>query len=143
MPSPELESLVTIGRLKREPPIREEYDGLLQNAAVRLEDARKDDLHTETRFDLAYAAAHSLAVAALRRLGYRSENRQVVFRALAHTLGIPAPIWRLLAKCHDLRNQRDYEGLEAVEERLVEDLFAAAEGLLEALRRLPPPDLTR
>lgn len=48
-------------------------------------------LAIESRFDLAYNAAHALALAALRARGYRSDNRYVVFQALPHTLGLPAP----------------------------------------------------
>ena len=61
MPSAELENLVKVGRLQREPIVQEEYDGLLRNAARRLEDAGNESLHAESRFDLAYAAAHSVA----------------------------------------------------------------------------------
>ena len=139
MPSVELENLVRVGRLKREPVVQEEYDGLIRNAARRLEDAGNDKLHAESRFDLAYAAAHSVAPdrsgAALRRLGYRPSDRQVVFQALAHTLGTPAPTWRVLAKCHEQRNQRDYEGMEAIDERLLRDLLTAAAEILREIQR--------
>jgi len=82
---PELDNLVRIGKLKREPPSRREFDGLLRSGAARLADAANPDLALESRFDLAYNAAHALALAALRRLGYRSQNRYLVFQALAHT----------------------------------------------------------
>lgn len=134
MPSVELENLVQVGKLKREPVIQEEYDGLIRNAARRLEDAGNDKLHAESRFDLAYAAAHSVAVAAVRRLGYRASDRQVVFQALAHTLGTPASTWRVLAKCHEQRNRRDYEGMEAIDERLLRDLLTAAAEILREIR---------
>lgn len=134
MPSVELENLVEVGRLKREPVVREEYEGLIRNATRRLEDAGNDRLHAESRFDLAYSAAHSVAVAALRRLGYRPSDRQVVFQALAHTLGTPSPTWRVLAKCHEQRNQRDYEGMEAIDERLLRDLLTAAAEILREIQ---------
>jgi hypothetical protein len=139
MPSPELDRLVEIGQLHREPPLRDEYDGLVSNARKRLADARRDDLHAESRFDLAYAAAHALAVAALRRLGYRPANRQIVFHSLAHTLGTPPPVRNLPAKCHTVRNQRDYEGMTGLDDRLVRDLVAAAGDLLRAIEGLTPP----
>ena len=135
MPLVELENLVHVGRLKREPVMLEEYDGLLRNAARRLEDAGNESLHTESRFDLAYSAAHSVAVAALRRLGYRPSDRQVVFQALAHTLGTPASTWRVLAKCHEQRNRRDYEGMEAIDERLFMDLLTAAAEILGEIQK--------
>jgi hypothetical protein len=47
-----LEKLASTGLLKHEPPGREEIDGLLHSAAVRLEDARKTTIAPESRFDL-------------------------------------------------------------------------------------------
>jgi hypothetical protein len=140
MTSPELDRLVETGSLKREPPIRDEYDGLLRNAAVRLEDASNEHLHAESRFDLAYSAAHSLAVAALRRLGYRPGNRRIVFQALAHSLGTPAASWRFLSRCHDQRNLREYEGFALVDERMLMDLVRIAHEIQTVIRELPPPD---
>jgi hypothetical protein len=42
----------------------------------------------ESRFDLAYNAAHALCLAALRWHGYRPTNRYIVFQGLPHTLGL-------------------------------------------------------
>ena len=56
---------------------------------ARLHDAQNTTLALESRFDLAYNAAHALALYALRRQGYRSENRYLVFQVLPHTLGLP------------------------------------------------------
>lgn len=39
---------------------------------------------------------------------------------------------RLLAKCHDRRNLAEYEGILEVDERLLADLQAAGQDLLEA-----------
>ena len=139
MTSPELDNLVQIGKLKREPPSRREFDGLLASGAARLADAANTDLALESRFDLAYNAAHALALAALRRLGYRSGDRYLVFPALAHTAGLPPSTWRVFAKCHERRNLAEYDGLLEVDERLVADLMFAAQSLLNILRTLPPP----
>jgi len=139
MTSLELESLVRIGKLKREPPSRREFDGLLHSGTARLADAANTDLALESRFDLAYNATHALALAALRRLGYRSDNRYLVFQTLLHTAGLPAPTSRVLAKCHERRNLAEYEGLLEVDERLVADLILAAQALLDTLRGLTPP----
>ena len=81
-----------------------EIEGLQRSGEARLSDAANVDLSLESRFDLAYNAAHALALAALRRFGYRSANRYIVFPALAHTLGLPPAIWRVLAKGHESRN---------------------------------------
>lgn len=110
MTSPELENLVRIGKLKREPASDEEIVGLLQSAEDRLNDADRADLSYSSRFDLAYNAAHAMALAALRRAGYRSDNRYLAFQALAHTVGLPAEKWRVLAKAHERRNLAEYEG---------------------------------
>ncbi len=82
MTSPELDNLVKIGRLKREPPSDEEIAGLLRSGEERLSDAGRADLSYSSRFDLAYNAVHALALVALRRAGYRSDNRYLVFQAL-------------------------------------------------------------
>jgi hypothetical protein len=133
MNSPELENLVRTGKLKREPPAASEIEGLRRSGEARLADAAKRELSIESRFDLAYNAAHVLALAALRRLGYRSDNRYLVFQALPHTLGISASIWRVLAKAHEKRNLAEYEGLLEVDERLVADLIDAGKAVLTAL----------
>jgi len=139
MTSPELENLARIGKLKREPPSARELEGLLRSGEARLADAANPTLAPESRFDLAYNAAHALALAALRRLGYRSENRYLVFQTLPHTLGLPAATWRVLAKCHERRNRSEYEGLFDMDDRLLSDLIDAVRVLLAALRALQPP----
>ena len=67
MTSPELENLVWTGKLKRELLAAGEIDGLRRSGEARLADAQRLDLSIESRFDLAYNAAHVLALAALRR----------------------------------------------------------------------------
>jgi hypothetical protein len=139
MSSSELENLARIGKLKREPPSATEFEGLLHSGAARLADASNPALAPESRFDLAYNAAHALALAALRRLGYRSENRYLVFQTLPHTLALPASTWRVLAKCHEWRNRSEYEGVFEVDERLLSELIKAAGVLLVAVQKLEPP----
>ena len=134
MTSVELDNLVRIGKLKREPAPQAEIDGLIRSGEARLLDAANSSLSIESRFDLAYNAAHALALAALRRLGYRSESRFLVFQALTHTLGLPPAIWRVLAKGHDTRNLAEYEGSLEIDERLVTDLIEAANKVRTALR---------
>jgi hypothetical protein len=122
--SRELDNLVGTGLLKKEPPAPGEVDGLKHSGLARLADASNSSLAIESRSDLAYNAAHALALAALRRLGLRSDKRYIVFQALEHTLGIPAPKWRTLAKAHENRNRSEYEGDFSIDERLVEDVIA-------------------
>lgn len=110
--------------LKAEPPDAAEIAGLLRSAHVRLKDAARKDLALDSRFDLAYGAAHALCVAALRRCGYRATQRYIVFQLLPHTLGLGPEVWRVLSRCHDLRNLAEYEGELQVTEELLEELMA-------------------
>jgi hypothetical protein len=98
MPLPELENLARIGQLQPFPASDREIATLLKSGRSRLADARNVQLSLESRFDLAYNAAHALALAALRRAGYRSSNRFVVFQVLPSTAGMPAAAWRVMAK---------------------------------------------
>lgn len=96
MTSQQLNNLVKTRSLKAEPGSQTEFDGLLRSGRARLIDARNETLLIESRFDLAYNAAHALAWAALRWQGYRSENRYIVFQTLEHTLGIAPAVWRVI-----------------------------------------------
>lgn len=138
MTSPELERLVQVGTLKREPGAQAEIDGLVHSGRSRLTDAKHPALTLESRFDLAYNAAHALSLAALRWWGYRSDNRYIAFQALPHTLGLGPGVWRVLATCHQRRNAFEYEGYLEVDERLLTDLLNAAEAVYEALLGLGP-----
>ena len=138
MRSTELDNLVRIGRLKREPPSEREQQGLLDSARARLADSGQASLSFDSRFDLAYNASHSLALYALRRLGYRSDHRYLVFQTLPHTTGLPPEVWRVLAKAHERRNVAEYEGHLERDERLLADLITAAKQLNDAVSALPP-----
>ena len=129
-----LENLCGPGKpLKTEAPDAAEIAGLLRTGFARLADARKTDLAIESRFDLAYNAAHALCLAALRRAGYRSGNRYIVFQVLPHTLGLGPDVWRVLDKCHNVRNLGEYEGMLDVDERLVADLITATQAVAVAM----------
>lgn len=132
-----LDNLVGPGKpLKTEPPDAGEFDGLVRSGVARLKDARNKTLSLESRFDLAYNAAHALCLAALRRLGYRANYRYIVFQVLPHTLGIGPEVWRVLDKCHHLRNVAEYEGALDVDARIVTDLVAACETVAAKLARV-------
>jgi hypothetical protein len=119
---PRLDRLVSTGTLKAEPPAREELEGLLRSGRARLNDARKATLSIESRFDLAYNAAHAFALAALRAHGYRSESRYAVFQALQDTVGLAPAQWRVLDAAHRKRNLAEYEGDTELDEATVEAL---------------------
>jgi hypothetical protein len=139
MSKKELDNLVAIGKLKAEPGTRAEFNGLVGSARKRLADARNKSLADESRFDLAYNAAHAFALAALRQNGYRSENRHVVFQALAHTLELASAVWRVLAKAHTDRNLAEYEGRSEIDEQLLSDLIRCTTALEAAVAKLEPP----
>jgi hypothetical protein len=139
MRSGELENLARIGLLKKEPGDQAEFDGLLRSARVRLKDANNGELSAESRFDLAYNAAHAFALAALRWQGYRPDNkRYIVFQSLEHSLGIKPAIWRVLDNCHRLRNLAEYEGFFDVDAQLLTDLLQAAQNVGQAVEQLGP-----
>jgi hypothetical protein len=124
---------VRIGELKAEPPRNDELVGLKRSGLARLADAERDDLSFESRFDLAYNAAHALALYALRQKGYRSKNRYLVFQVLPETTGLSTGHWRVLAKAHEERNLTEYEGYVEADERLLADILAATRALVDSL----------
>lgn len=133
---PALDNLCGPGKpLKAEAPDDKETAGLLRTGQARLHDAKNAALALESRFDLAYNAAHALCLAALRRMGYRAGNRYIVFQVLPHTLGLGPEVWRVLDKCHNTRNLSEYEGMLDVDERLVKDLVIATEAVLQAIQK--------
>jgi hypothetical protein len=122
-----LDNLVKIGQLKVEDSSEAEVTGLIQSGVARLEDARKTALNIESRFDLAYNAAHALSLAALRRMGSRSESRYIVFQCLQYTLDLPNEQWRVLDQAHRKRNIAEYEGDVDVDEALVDAIVRVTE----------------
>src|SRR5438105_3532522 len=104
MALPRLDDLIQTGKLKAEPPAAEELAGLLRSGGARIADAENSSLSLESRFDLAYNAAHAFSLAALRFHGYRSENRYLVFQLLQDTVGLTSAQWRVLDEAHKKRN---------------------------------------
>ncbi|MCS5707950.1 hypothetical protein CC99x_003435 [Candidatus Berkiella cookevillensis] len=131
MKSNSLDNLVKIGQLKKESFSQDEFNGLVSSGKARLKDAEIDSLSPESRFDLAYNAAHALALAALRKCGYRSTHRYIVFQVLQQTTGLGPEIGRILSKCHDQRNLAEYEGHLEVNDQLLKELLLASKTLLK------------
>jgi len=125
------------GPLKREAADAVEFEGLKSAGLVRLEDALKVSLSIESRSDLAYNAAHSLSLAALRYRGFRTTKRYVVFQVLPETLELGPEVWRVLDKCHGIRNRSEYEGASELDEELVEALIRACQAVARAVQELP------
>jgi hypothetical protein len=126
------------GVLAKEAPDAKEFDGLVRSGLARLKDGENDANSLESRFDLAYGAAHALCLAALRYHGYRPSKRYIVFQVLPDTLGLGPEVWRVLSKCHDMRNRTEYEGALDVDERLVTDLIGACRKVAARIKALPP-----
>ena len=138
MPSP-FENLSGPGKpLKVEPADAKEFAGLKRAGLARLQDASNPGLALESRFDLGYNAAHGLCLAALRWHGYRSTNRYIVFQLLPHTLELGPAVWRVLSKCHEIRNLGEYEGDLNVDERIVADLLIACAAVAAKVEGLGP-----
>ncbi len=136
-PSP-LERLAGSGNvLGKEPPDAKEFAGLVRSGLARLKDAENESNSLESRFDLAYGAAHALCLAALRYCGFRPSKRYIVFQLVPDTLDLGPEVWRVLSKCHDMRNRTEYEGALDVDERLVLDLIGACRKVAAKVRSLP------
>ena len=129
----QLDNLVKVGQLKAEPASESEVAGLISSGLARLRDAGNETLSIESRFDLAYNAAHALSLAALRKAGYRSENRYIVFQCLKHTLDLPNEQWRILDQAHRKRNLAEYEGHLDVDDALLDALLRTANVVAERL----------
>jgi len=134
MTNARLENLVKIRQLKAEPATKEEITGLLRSGTVRLADAKNRDLSQESRFDLAYNAAHALSLAALRDAGYRSESRYLVFQCTQHTLDLEPEQWRVLDQAHRKRNLAEYEGDIDVDDQLLEAIIRVADSIAGKLQ---------
>jgi len=136
MPHKKLDNLVRIGQLKTEAASRDEIAGLVRSGLARLTDSKNATLSQESRFDLAYNAAHALSLAALRAAGYRSENRYLVFQCTQHTLDLASEQWRVLDKAHRKRNVAEYEGDIDVDNQLLEALIRVADELAVRVQKI-------
>src|SRR5262245_52156989 len=130
MSSRELENLADRELLKRETATAHEIETLIASGVQRLQDAGNQSNSLRGRFDLAYNAAHALALAALWRAGYRSESRYLVFQTLEHTIALAPASWRVLNRAHRLRNEMEYEAIGTPDERLIAEIIAVAQVVL-------------
>lgn len=135
----ELDNLVKLRKLKLEPASRSEFDGMISSARSRLKDAENESIETDSQFDLAYGAAHRLALAALRQQGYRSEDRITVFQTLVHTIGTGSADVQIFLRAHNERNLAEYEGRTEIDAHLLTDLIRCTKTLDAAVAKLTPP----
>jgi hypothetical protein len=136
-PAEKLQNLEKIGSLKREPTSREEIQGFLSAARTYLQDSQNPGNSPASRFQLAYSAAHALALVALRAHGYRPAqskgHRAIVFQSLPITVGADESIWVTLDKAHTRRNASEYEGIVEATESDATDLALTAQTLYDLL----------
>lgn len=111
---------------------------MVRSGSARLKDSTNDALSRDGKFDLAYNAAHALALAALRWSGFRSENRYLVFQCLEHTLALESREWRVLDEAHRKRNIAEYEGELDIDDALVDALIRVAKEIEKRVRELKP-----
>lgn len=120
--------------LKKELPREDELRGLMQSGLSRLTDAERPELSYESRFDVAYNAVHAFALYALRKKGYRSDKRYLVFELLDETAGLEPSLIRVLRKAHNKRNDMEYRGYLEADEQLLKDVIAIAKKLVELIQ---------
>jgi hypothetical protein len=132
-----LDSLVTAGRLRREPTSPQEIARFLATADTSLADSALAGLSPAGRFKHAYDAAHALALCALRAHGLRPASvpghRAIVFQALAMTLGAERTLWSTLERYHTRGNKSEYEGMSTVSDAEARELTTLARTLRDRL----------
>lgn len=128
-----LENLVERKLLREEKGAPEEIQGLLVSAADFLADAKRRENSAATRFNVAYEAAHAVALAALRACNLRPAqgpgHRAIVFNLLDATTTARSAVWVPLTKAHDKRNKLTYDGLTTFSEAELEELVECAGAL--------------
>ena len=132
----QLDNLVRIGQLKKEAASSDEVAGLARSGEARLADCKNKTLSKESRFDLAYNAAHALALTALRAAGYRAEHRYLVFQCTQHTVDLPNELWRVLDDAHRKRNMAEYEGGLDIDDGLLDALIRVTDELAVRVQKL-------
>lgn len=130
MSNDQLKNLVKTNQLEIETADDDEIETLIASGGNKLDDAQNDDNSIDSRFGLAYSAAHALSSAALRRNGYRAKNRHMVFQCLTHTSELEKEHVRILIDAHGKRNKSEYEGAYIPDEALVKSVINVAKILL-------------
>jgi hypothetical protein len=133
-----LDNLVQINELKTEPANANEFAGMLRAGDTKLNDAMIEGLSEDSKFTLAYSAAHAFSLAALRWHGYRSDKRYLVFQCLEHTISLDKAKWRVLGKCHNARNIAEYEGHLEVNPQLLKELISITKEIQTLVKALKP-----
>lgn len=114
-----LKNLVKTHQLEIETADEDEVKTMIASGRNKLVDAQNTDNTIDSRFGLAYSAAHALSSAALRQHGYRAKNRHMVFQCLSHTSKLEKEQIRILIDAHAKRNKSEYEGAYTPNEAVV------------------------
>lgn len=133
-----LDNLLGIGKLKAHKPSRDDIARLLASAEASLRDAKRRELSTGSRLDLAYKAIMQAALAALHANGYRPStseagHQQTTIQALPKTIGLAPGRMTVLDGFRRARNLADYEGTE-VEEAKAGECAECAGQLIKDVR---------
>lgn len=136
----ELDNLVQIGELKPASITKLNISNLIQSGLDRLEDAKNGKLSIESRFDLAYNAAHALSLSALWINGYSANSRYIVFQCLPHTLNLSNEQWRVLDNAHYIRNLSEYQGSSEFDECLVESVIEVCDEMVPRVSAIHKPN---
>ncbi|OGA35167.1 MAG: hypothetical protein A3G80_00340 [Betaproteobacteria bacterium RIFCSPLOWO2_12_FULL_62_13b] len=132
-----MRNLERTGALRHEAASAAEIHRLFDLARSSLSSAGLKSNALEVRYQVAYGAAHYLALAALRannfRTAAREGHRQLVFQLLPHTAGIDSSVAMALDRAHRKRNELEYVGAVDVTEAETADLITAAKGVQKAV----------
>lgn len=135
-----LRTLIDRRLLHEEPGAAAEIQGLLTSAHAFLADARRIENSQATRFNVAYEAAHALALAALRACNLRPAqgpgHRAIVFNILDSTTTAATATYVPLIKAHDKRNKLTYDGLSTFSGAELDELIASATALEKLVKDL-------
>lgn len=115
-----LDNLRAIGRLKEHKASSAEVARLLVSVESSLRDAKRAELSTGSRLDLAYKAIMQAALAALYANGFRPStsepgHQQTTIQSLPKTIGLAADRMIVLDGFRRARNLADYEGADVEE----------------------------
>jgi len=95
------------------------------------------DVLARGRRSVAVDLKSSDGIAVVLRLVEQADVLLEGFRpGVMERLGLGPDVWRLLAKCHEIRNLGEYEGDLNVDERLVADLVTACQKVADTLEKM-------
>ena len=122
------------GWLREYKTSRDEVAGILRLVDRDLADAAREEVSTDWRFNIAYNAALQLATLALYTSGYRAgrgESKHYrVIQALPLVMGERfSSIAAYLDNCRRKRNVSEYDAVETISQKEVEDLQETVEEL--------------